>query len=207
MYIYIIEKTTTNMNKNNMSDFDLVAEIIGQSSTDKLMQVASTLRAIRLMEFAELAGIIGIKKASKIAAAFEMGKRERAQEMKRAKITSSREAYLVFAPNFEALQHEEFWVMLLTTGNTVLDVVRISSGGVSGTSADPKIIFSKALAAKASSIIVAHNHPSGNLKPSDADIQITKKLTSGGKLLEVPVLDHIIICENSYMSFADEGYM
>lgn len=105
------------------------------------------------------------------------------------------------------LKHEEFWVILLNRANQVVKKQQISSGGVSGTVADPKIIFKLALDELASSIILVHNHPSGNLKASQADISLTKKLVEAGRMLEIPILDHIIFTDNAYLSFADEHMM
>ncbi len=102
---------------------------------------------------------------------------------------------------------EEFKAMLLTRSNQVIGIVSISQGGLSGTVADPKLIFAAALKASASSIILSHNHPSGNLKPSDADIRLTRKMKEAGQFLDLPVLDHIILTQESYYSFADEGML
>ena len=103
------------------------------------------------------------------------------------------------------LRYEEFWILLLNRANKLIDVKLVGRGGVSGTVADSKIIFKNAIETLASGIILAHNHPSGNLKPSNADIQLTKKIVDAGKIMEVPVLDHLIIGDNAYFSFADEG--
>lgn len=123
-------------------------------------------------------------------------------------ITHSKDAYELLLALWDMGKIEfleQFKVILLNRANRVLGVVDISTGGVAGTVADPKIIFSAALKGNASSIILAHNHPSGNLKPSQADINLTHKLQSGGSLLEVNVLEHIILSSDGYLSFADEG--
>jgi DNA repair protein RadC len=128
----------------------------------------------------------------------------------RPKITSSRDAYSILKSlwNENTIElHEEFKVLLLNRANRVLAVYDVSSGGVAGTVADPKLIFIAALRGLASSIIIAHNHPSGNLRPSQQDIDLTKKIREGGKLLEIQVSDHIIVTNESYYSFADEGMM
>ena len=103
------------------------------------------------------------------------------------------------------LQHEQFWVLLLNRANEVIRPQQISIGGVSGTVADPKMIFKAAIEHLASAIILVHNHPSGNLTPSQADKELTKKVKEGGKTLDIPVLDHLIFSDNGYFSFADEG--
>lgn len=128
----------------------------------------------------------------------------------RRKITSSQDCYQVLLDcwNRSCLEFvEEFKVLLLNRANKVLGIVPISKGGVAGTVADPKLIFVAALKANASSLILAHNHPSGNEKPSQADIQLTQKIKEGGKFLDLPVLDHLIITSEGYYSFADEGVL
>lgn len=105
------------------------------------------------------------------------------------------------------LLHEEFWVIFLNRANVVLKHHNISSGGLSGTVVDPKVIFKNALENLASSIILIHNHPSGNKKPSSADISLTRKLKSAGEFLEIPILDHIIYTNDGFFSFADEGML
>ena len=124
----------------------------------------------------------------------------------RTKITSSRDAYNCVAPLMMDLGHEEFWVLMLNRANEVVNRVKISQGGVSGTVVDSKIIFRKALENKCSSIILSHNHPSSNKNPSQADLDITQKLKTAGKTLDIAVLDHIIVAGDSgFYSFADEG--
>jgi DNA repair protein RadC len=110
-------------------------------------------------------------------------------------------------PLFGDAGHEEFWIMLLNKGNKVLGTERISEGGLTGTVADPRRIFNYAIKAGATSIILSHNHPSGNLRPSGTDIDLTKKLAKAGELLDISVFDHLIIGENNYYSFADEGML
>ena len=151
---------------------------------------------------------IGSAKAVSIIAAFELGRRRKEAEIPiNPKITSSAEAYSQFRSFLIDLPHEEFWVVFLSRSNAVMRREMISRGGVSGTVVDLKIIFKSAIEQLASSIILAHNHPSGNRKPSDQDIQITKKIREAGLLVEIPVLDHIIVCEAGYFSFADEGLL
>ncbi len=128
----------------------------------------------------------------------------------RPTISSSRNAYEILKENWDDGKInfvEQFKVLLLNRANRVLGIFEASTGGVSGTVADPKTIFAAALKANASSIILSHNHPSGNNKPSEADIKLTKKLKEAGSFLEMPVLDHIIITSESYLSMADEGLL
>jgi DNA repair protein RadC len=128
----------------------------------------------------------------------------------RPRLNSSRDVFKVFSETWnpdtiELL--EQFKVLLLNRGNRVIGLFEVSSGGVSGTIADPKLIFGTALKACASAIVLAHNHPSGNLKPSQADISLTKKINEGGRLLDIDVLDHLIITTEGYYSFGDERMM
>ncbi len=128
----------------------------------------------------------------------------------RPTISSSRDAYEILNDKWDDGKInfvEQFKVLLLNRANRVLGIFEASTGGVSGTVADPKTIFAAALKANASSIILSHNHPSGNTKPSEADIKLTKKLKEAGSFLEIPVLDHIIITSESYLSMADEGLL
>jgi DNA repair protein RadC len=141
-------------------------------------------------------------------AALELGRRRREEEAKKiVKITNSKDAFQYFEPFMEDYRHEEFWILLLNRNNIVLGRKRISIGGVAGTVVDPKIIFKIALENLASGIILCHNHPSGNLNPSIQDIDITKKIRDGGKLLDICVNDHIIIGQKSFFSFADNGLL
>ncbi|MDX5443719.1 MAG: JAB domain-containing protein, partial [Hymenobacteraceae bacterium] len=123
------------------------------------------------------------------------------------KITCSTDIYNYIKPQLLDLPHEEFWVILLNRANVVMKKLQISSGGVAGTVADPKMIFKQAIEQLASAIVLVHNHPSGNLKPSTADITLTKKMKEAGLLLDLPILDHLIFTDSDYYSFADEGLL
>lgn len=128
----------------------------------------------------------------------------------RPKIGSSKDACQILRDNWSegSIEHrEEFRIILLNRANKVLGVFLVSVGGFAGTICDPKVVFQAALKANASSIILSHNHPSGNLQPSEADLQLTKKLKKGGELLELAVLDHLILTQEAYLSMADEGLM
>ena len=151
---------------------------------------------------------IGETKATTIVAAMELGRRRQLSQVKeRDKITSSRDAFEILQPRLRDLKHEEFWIVLLNRANKVTAIERISEGGLTGTVADPRRIFNNALKAEATSIILSHNHPSGNIQPSSMDIELTKKLKKAGEVLDISVYDHIIIGENNYYSFADEGML
>ena len=128
----------------------------------------------------------------------------------RPKINSSNDAYCILLESWDEDKLEfveQFKVILLSRANRVLGIYEVSTGGVSGTVADPKLVFAAAIKSNASGILLSHNHPSGNLKPSEADLALTRKLKEGGKFLEVPVLDHIILTSEGYYSFADEGVL
>jgi DNA repair protein RadC len=202
-----------------LTDAELIAILIG-SGTKKETAVELSKRILAHFEnnLNELAKLsvkdlikfkgIGEAKAISIIAALELGRRRKeAEPIKRDKITSSKDIFQVFLPQFIDLPHEEFHVLLLNRSNTVIRKEFVSRGGVSGTVVDPKIVFKIALDHLASSIILCHNHPSGNLKPSDQDIVLTKKIKEAGKILEIPILDHLIITDSGYFSFADEGMM
>jgi DNA repair protein RadC len=151
---------------------------------------------------------IGEARAITIVAALELGRRRKNLEQEsKPKITGSKDAFELLKADLMDLPHEEFWVILLNRANRVTRKHQVSQGGVAGTVADPKIIFKTALEELASGIILAHNHPSGNLTASQADLELTRKLKEGGKLLEIQVLDHLIIAGQKYFSFADEGML
>ena len=149
---------------------------------------------------------IGEAKAISIIAAVEIGSRKSQQlALQKPKITSSRDAYDVFRPKMADLTQEEFYVMHLNQANKVICTENVSSGGINQTLVDVRVVFKSAIEKRSTALIVAHNHPSGEVKPSNMDIQITKKLCEGGKLIDISVLDHLIIAPNEYYSFADEG--
>jgi len=206
--------------KESLTDAELLAILIGSGSKNETA-VALCMRILKdaaennLDELAKLdiAALrdfkgIGEAKAITIIAALELGRRRRlAQLGPKPAIKSSNDAFEVLQPRLGDLLHEEFWVLFLNRANIVVAAECVSSGGIAGTVADSKIIFKKAITYLASGIIAAHNHPSGNLKPSQADIQLTNKLSETGKLLEIPLLDHLIVTNAGYYSFADEGIL
>lgn len=205
--------------KSALSDTELIAILIGSgtrslSAVDVgklvLAQAGNNLNELARFSVKELQKIKGIgeAKAISIVAALELGRRRKETEFaQKTRITSSNDIYQLMKPELMDLPKEEFWVLLLNRANRLIRKERISSGGISGTVADPKIIFKSALEHYASSLILIHNHPSGNLKPSDADLELTRKMKAAGKLLEIPVLDHLIFSDTGYLSFTDEGLM
>jgi DNA repair protein RadC len=204
--------------KGNLTRAELIAILIGMGNAEE-SAVALSQRILNSVDnnLAELARLsvrdlmkfkgIGLAKAVSIVAALELGRRRREEDTvsQRKKITSSEHAFNVLYASLSDKTYEEFWVLLLDRANQVIDKMNISEGGMSGTVADPKKIFKIALDNNASSIILAHNHPSNNLKPSNNDIQLTKKIIEAGKVLEISVLDHLIIGNDKYFSFADES--
>jgi DNA repair protein RadC len=149
---------------------------------------------------------IGEAKAISIATALELGKRRNLSDaLERKSIKSSQAVYDILQPQIGDLAHEEFWVLYLNNHNKLIRSACISKGGITGTVVDIRQVYNIALREKATSIILAHNHPSGNIKASQADLNLTQKIVDGGKLLDISVLDHVIVTEKLYYSFRDEG--
>lgn len=208
-----------NKGRHIVSDAELIAILITTGNREEtavelskriLAFVSNNLNELGKLNVKELAKFKGIgeAKAITIIAALELGRRRKEQVgVKRDRIAKSVDVVEIFRPTFSDLPHEEFWILLLNRANFVLKKELISRGGISGTVVDLKIIFKSAIEQLASSIILCHNHPSGNTSPSEQDIQITKKIKEAGRLLEVPVLDHVIVCEGGHYSFADAGIM
>lgn len=205
--------------KAALTDAELIAILINSGTVDLtavdvarliLKSVGNNLNELAKLSIKDLSKFRGIGEAKAIAviAALELGRRRKEQDRaERARITSSRDAYNEIRPHLLDKPHEEFWILLLNRANEVLRPVQISTGGVSGTVADPKLIFKQAIEYLACAIILVHNHPSGNLTPSQADKDLTRKLKEAGRLLDIPVLDHLIFTDNTYLSFADEGLL
>jgi len=203
--------------RQSLSDAELLAILIVSGTKDdsaldlakKILQKADgnlpELSKLNVQELTKINGI-GPTRAITILAALELGRRRNESEvLAREKIKSSRDAFEIFKTTMADKPYEEFWILLLNRANKIIRKCPISEGGISGTVVDPKKIFKISLDHHASSIILGHNHPSGILTPSEADMRITKKLVDAGKLLEISVLDHLIIGDNGFYSFADEG--
>ncbi|GAB3918777.1 DNA repair protein RadC [Mucilaginibacter boryungensis] len=205
--------------RRSLSDAELIAILIGSGSRNEsavelskriLHHYDNDLNKLGKASIAELSKFKGIgeAKAISIIAALELGRRRGDTETKVPEtIQGSKSAYQVLRRHLVDLPHEEFWLLLLSRSCKLIAKELISKGGLSGTIADPKIIFHIALQHQASSIILAHNHPSNNLKPSQDDINLTKKLYNAGKILDINVVDHLIIGDNGYYSFSDEGLL
>ena len=204
---------------SSLSDAELIAIIIGSGTRDEsavelskriLGSVQHNLNELGKLSVDDLQKYKGIgeAKAIGIVAALELGRRRKLSEIiDRQKITSSHDIYEIFHPLLADLPHEEFWIVLLNRSNKIIERQKISQGGISGTVTDVRLILRMALEKLASSLILCHNHPSGNQQPSEADISITQKVKESSKLMDISLLDHIIITDGSYYSFADEGIL
>jgi DNA repair protein RadC len=202
-----------------LSDAELIAILLGSGTTTMsavelarkiLTGVDNNLHRLAKLSVKDLMNVKGIgqAKAISIIAALELGRRRKDSDPEeKPKISGSKDVFEILRPHLQDIPHEEFWVLLVNRANRVIKKHQISQGGVAGTVADPKIIFKTAIEALASGIILAHNHPSGNLTASQADLDLTKKLKEAGKLLEIQVLDHLIMSGQKYFSFADEGIL
>lgn len=205
--------------RDALTDAELLAILIGSGSRNEsavdlckkiLSATGNNLSELGRFSIKQLTGFKGIgeAKAVTIVAALELGRRRRAGEaLEKKKISSSNSVFELMQPVIGELPHEEFWVIYLNNSNKVIDRFQLSKGGITGTLVDVRLALKKALEVGATAIILSHNHPSGNLNPSTADKQLTQKLKTGGESLDIKVLDHIIVTEKSYFSFADEGIL
>ncbi len=205
--------------KNALSDAELIAILIGSGSRNEsavqlskriLSNFDNNLNALGKLSIKQLTEFKGIgeAKAISIIAAMELGRRRREMEAIELKqIGSSKSVFEIMQPIIGELQHEEFWILYLNYSNKVIAKSQLSKGGITGTVVDIRIVFKIALEQNATSIILSHNHPSGKLQPSDADIIITKKIKMAGQQSDIPVLDHLIITEKGFYSFNDNGFL
>lgn len=205
--------------KNALTDAELIAILIGSGNRSEsavglsqrmLSSVDHELNALGKLSVQQLTKFKGIGEAKAIAiiAALELGRRRRGEALPRIKkITSSKDVYELMYPELGDLTHEEFWVIYLNNSNKVLQKKQISIGGKTGTLVDARIVFSAALEFGATAVILAHNHPSGSLQPSRADKELTAKLKNGGACLDIKLLDHLIVTEKEYFSFADAAIL
>jgi len=202
-----------------LSDAELIAILIGSGTVElSAVDVAKTIMSSVGNNINELARQsikdlmknkgIGEVKALTIIAALELGRRRKdIAHQQKQQITGSQQIYDEMKPHLSDLPHEEFWIVLLNRGNRIIRPLKISIGGVTGTVADTKMIFKMAIENLASSLILVHNHPSGQLVPSKADRDLTQRIVKAGHLLDIPVLDHLIFTDNGFYSFVDEGDM
>lgn len=205
--------------KSALSDSELLAIILGSGNTQEsavelsrriLKSVDNNWQKLSLLSIKDLMKFKGIgeAKAISVAAALEIGRRKASQEIpEKVSIKSSADAYTAFLEHLSDLRTEEFWVIFLNQKNQIIYKSQISKGGITGTIVDVRVLFKIALEHFATSIIVAHNHPTGNLKPSEADLKITKNIKSAGEILNIKLADHLIIGENAFFSFQDQGLL
>ncbi|TXI78856.1 MAG: JAB domain-containing protein [Flavobacteriales bacterium] len=202
-----------------LSDAELVAILIRSGTpTDSALDLARIILSQAGNDLHKLAGLgvnelmrihgVGEAKAMSIVAALELGQRRRDLNVsQRPLIVDSRSAFELLQPVLGDLPYEEFWLLLLDRGNRLINRYQVSQGGMHGTVADPKRIFKEALDQRASAVILCHNHPSGQLRPSTEDIMLTRKLVEGGRFLDIVVQDHLIVTSSGYYSFADNGQL
>ncbi len=201
----------------SLTDAELLAILIGSGNQNetavalcrRILQSADNnlnqLGKYMLDDLTKFKGI-GEAKAITIMAAMELGKRRKLAEIvQRDQVSGSQSVYDIFHPTLCDLPHEEFWVLLLNQANRVINKVKISQGGVAATSVDVKLILKSALLALSPAIILCHNHPSGNRQPSPADDNLTSKITKAALSMDIRVLDHLIVCDGHFYSYADEG--
>lgn len=205
--------------RSSLSDAELLAILIGSGSRNesavelckRILHASKNslhkLAKFNLQQLQDFKGI-GEAKAISIIAALELGNRRGAEPQEELKkITSSKDVFKIMHPFIGDLDHEQFWILMLNNSNKVIYKFPLSKGGITGTMVDTRLVFKSALAQGATSLILAHNHPSGTLKPSEADLRITQKLKKAGELLDIKVLDHLIVTEKTYFSFADESLL
>jgi DNA repair protein RadC len=204
---------------HSLSDSELIA-ILLRTGTKKitavelarqlLVKVENNLNKLGKLSVSDLMKLKGIgeAKAITLVAALELGKRRKlAENPDNTAIKCSKDIFEIFHALLSDLPHEEFWVLMLNRSNRIIEKVKISQGGVAGTVIDKKLILRIALENLASSIVLCHNHPSGNLNPSQSDIEITNHINDAAKLMDIKMLDHIIIADKGYFSFLDEGLL
>lgn len=203
--------------KNALSDAELIAILIGSGNREEsavalskriLSSVDHQINSLGKLSLKQLTSFKGIgeAKAISIIAGLELGRRRTHEDMPVIPtISSSKDVFILLNPIIGDLDHEEFWVLYLNNANKVLQKKQISIGGKTGTMVDARIVFKAALEFGATAIILAHNHPSGSLRPSQSDKSLTQKLKLAGDTLDIKLLDHLIITEKSYFSFTDEG--
>jgi DNA repair protein RadC len=204
---------------SSLSDAELLAILISSGTKEKsavdlgreiLGIVNNNLNSLGKLSIADLRKLngIGTARAVTITAALELGRRRKlAEGPDISQIKCSKDVADIFQPLLSDLAHEEFWILFLNRSNKVINRMKLSQGGVSGTVTDVRMVMKKAIENLASGIIVCHNHPSGNLNPSESDTKITQKIKEAGNLMDIQLLDHLIISDKDYYSFADNGVL
>ena len=185
------------------SALDLARRILADSNND-----LNLLARLSVSDFMSRYKGVGMAKAASIIAAMELGRRRALSTVREEPmLTTSRDLYDYLQPLIGDLDHEEFWVMTLSSACRIKSCERLFSGGIESTIIDIRMVFRKVLESKACSVVIAHNHPSGNDRPSAQDIVLTKKVREAGQVLDIVLLDHIIVCPDRYYSFADSGML
>lgn len=180
---------------------------LGRELLNMVNNNLNSLGKLAISDLTKLHGI-GTARAVTIAAALELGRRRKLSEVADVlQIKCSKDVADIFQPLLADLSHEEFWILFLNRSNKVINRMKLSQGGISGTVTDVRMVMKKAIEYLASGIIVCHNHPSGNLNPSESDAKITRKIKEAGSLMDIQLLDHLIISEKDYYSFADNGLL
>ena len=204
---------------NSLSDSELLAIILRSGSREEtaielarkiLNSVNQSWHQLSLLSIKDLMKFKGVGevKAIAVATALEIGRRRAAQEIpEKSSITCSNDGYQILKKYLSDIRTEEFWAIFLNQNNRVLHFAQLTQGGINQSIVDVRVLFKTALDHFSTGIIVAHNHPSGNLKPSNEDIDITQKIKEAGKILNIQLLDHLIITQNSYFSFSDDGLL
>lgn len=218
-YPDVVDRLIRSSHASDLTDAEVVSLLIGNGSSSETSRsqsrellgahgnCLSRLAVATPEEMMRVRGI-GQRTAVNLLAAIELGRRKlTVQQVERPRICTSAGAYEELKPVLADLPHEEFWVLMLDRGLRLIERHRCSVGGLHGTVADPKCIFKAAIDKRASCILVAHNHPSGQLRPSEEDIRLTRKLVEGGRMLDILVQDHVIVTASGYYSFADNGQM
>ncbi len=205
--------------KNNLSNAELIAILLGSGTRSLsaldlarniLQENANSLNELAQLGIADLKQFKGIgeAKAVTIVSALELGRRRKPDDRRlKPRLMTSNETYDYMKSELQDLKHEEFWVVLLRRNHEVINKYLVSSGGVSGTLVDPKLIFKRVVDELAAAVILIHNHPSGNRRPSESDVRLTRKIQAAGKLLDVSVIDHLIFTDEGFYSFSDEKMM
>jgi DNA repair protein RadC len=203
----------------SLSDAELLAILISSGTKERsavdlgrelLIMANNNLNSLGKLTLSDLMKVHGIgqARAVTIAAALELGRRRKLAEVpEKDQIRSSKDVFDLLSPLLSDLSHEEFWILFLNRSNKVINRMKLSQGGISGTVTDVRMVMKKAIEYLASGIIVCHNHPSGNLNPSESDTRITQKIKEAGNIMDIQLLDHLIISEKDYYSFADNGML
>lgn len=200
--------------ERSLSDRELLALVVGSACGERMAMAQAellladmgSLHGLRWKNPKDLQTVLSPRQSCAVLAALELGRRWKEEQPRvRPRVATSHDAFELLREPLGELPHEEFWLLLLDRGGHLLTTKRVSMGGLHGTVADPKVIYKVAIDARASGLVLAHNHPSGQLRPSAEDLSLTKKLVEAGRVLDITVMDHVIVAHTGYYSFADNG--